>query len=290
MSIDPSTQFPGQIAVPSAAYPLGSAQDITTPGDGTGTPWEKVLINDIWGVLQKLLDAAGITADGNPDTVLASQYYEGLIALLGRSAPLVFANTTTLAAGTTVGGDTAVFVIGQALKIQVTGGLVRNFVVVAASTSPNIALTGGLYAEEVYISAAVSGSFAAEVQTPFADVLSAKTWEYSKVGDIVTLNIPTGHVVQSTANDFFEVSPPTSTGVWPAAILPSSDRYIPLLVSPEGASADLRMGFLIFGSGVSSNMVGSISDASGTMAASGWGFNSVTSKGILGQTFSYSVS
>jgi hypothetical protein len=49
-------------------------------------------VNDLYGLQQKLLDAAGITASGTPDTVLASQYYEairrtagfpGLIVALG---------------------------------------------------------------------------------------------------------------------------------------------------------------------------------------------------------------
>lgn len=78
MAIKPEDEFVGKINAGDANYPQGFARDINSSGDGTGTPWKASLLNDIWGFLQKLLDNAGITPSGSPDTVIASQYIEGL--------------------------------------------------------------------------------------------------------------------------------------------------------------------------------------------------------------------
>ncbi len=69
MAIVPDTAFPGKTAGTNANYPQGEAQDVTAPGDGTGTPWRALLVNDFWGFLQKLLFDSGITPSGSADTV-----------------------------------------------------------------------------------------------------------------------------------------------------------------------------------------------------------------------------
>lgn len=81
MSINPSTQYPGKVA-PDANYPYGKAQNITSPGDGTGTPWEAALVNDIFGFQQFLMSKAGITPSGTPDNATTSQYFEAVWGLL----------------------------------------------------------------------------------------------------------------------------------------------------------------------------------------------------------------
>jgi hypothetical protein len=72
-------EYPGKSAPASAAYPQGAARNITAPGDGLGTPLEKEWINDLFGLQQALLAAAGLTPSGSPDTALASQYLQGII-------------------------------------------------------------------------------------------------------------------------------------------------------------------------------------------------------------------
>ncbi len=83
MAINPATLYPGKTGSPTAAYPYGLAQNITVASDGTGTPWEKVHVNDLWGFHQSLLDAAGIVPTGNPDEVGASQYLDALRLVAG---------------------------------------------------------------------------------------------------------------------------------------------------------------------------------------------------------------
>lgn len=81
MAISISEQYPGKTAGNTTNYPLGEARNVTTPGDGTGTPWEQAIVNDDQGFKQALLAAAGITPSGVPDTALVSQYLQALQAL-----------------------------------------------------------------------------------------------------------------------------------------------------------------------------------------------------------------
>lgn len=74
MAIIPSTQYPGKTAGNTADYPYGEPRNITTPGDGTGTPWEAALVKDFFGLLQSLLVEADIVPSGQPDAVGDSQY------------------------------------------------------------------------------------------------------------------------------------------------------------------------------------------------------------------------
>lgn len=78
MAISVSDQYPGKTKVPDANYPFGSAQNITTPGDGTGMPWEKAWVDDVIGLMSSILDDVGVIPNGNPDTVLVAQYRDAL--------------------------------------------------------------------------------------------------------------------------------------------------------------------------------------------------------------------
>jgi len=83
MAINPSVKYVGKITAPSVDYPYGKAQNITVPGDGTGTPWEKDLLNDIFGFQQALLDDASEVPSGIPEKVGASQYLKVLFKRSG---------------------------------------------------------------------------------------------------------------------------------------------------------------------------------------------------------------
>ncbi len=54
-----------------AAFPDTQAVNVTAPGAGDGTEFVAIMVNDIWGRAQALLDYAGLTPDGvteAPDT------------------------------------------------------------------------------------------------------------------------------------------------------------------------------------------------------------------------------
>jgi hypothetical protein len=81
MAIRPIDEYTGKVAT-DANYPDGKAQNITSPGDGTGTPWEAKLVNDIFGFQQYLTNLAGITPSGTPDNASTSQYFQAIWKLL----------------------------------------------------------------------------------------------------------------------------------------------------------------------------------------------------------------
>lgn len=80
--INPSVSYAGKTTAPDASYPYGGAQNITAPGDGTGTPWEAALVNDLFGLTQAALSAASIVPSGSPETAEASQFLDAVTALL----------------------------------------------------------------------------------------------------------------------------------------------------------------------------------------------------------------
>lgn len=82
MAINPASQYPGQITPASTDYPYGSARDVSSPGAGDGTPVQQAWVNDWFGFQQRVLQAAGITPSGNPDTAVASDVFDGLIGRL----------------------------------------------------------------------------------------------------------------------------------------------------------------------------------------------------------------
>ncbi len=93
MALQLDIEFPGQSTPADANYPYGSARNVSAPGANDGTPLVARLVNDIYGFLQRLLDEAGITPSGNPDTVVDSDYYDALAAIFNAAgiAPSVAA-------------------------------------------------------------------------------------------------------------------------------------------------------------------------------------------------------
>lgn len=105
MAINPRDEsvFDGKIDETDLTnYPYGKPRDITTPGDGTGTPWEQVGIREIWGMQQRLLTLAGITPNGNSETAQASQYVEAIQAVARGSVTTLFENESGIGNGMTV--------------------------------------------------------------------------------------------------------------------------------------------------------------------------------------------
>ena len=78
MALNPFSRYPTKVAAGTSAYPYGVPRNVTTPGDGTGTPWEEDIVKDIFGLQQELLNKAGITPSGTADAVGASQYLDGI--------------------------------------------------------------------------------------------------------------------------------------------------------------------------------------------------------------------
>lgn len=76
--INLNASFSGNSASPTTDYPYGSARNITTTGDNTGTPFVASLQNDIIGNQQYLLQEAAITPNNTPDNATTSQQFEAM--------------------------------------------------------------------------------------------------------------------------------------------------------------------------------------------------------------------
>lgn len=75
-------RYPGRVITTDPAYPYGKARDRATPGDGTGTPWQEDLANDLHGALQAIVEEGGITISGTPEAVGASDVVDGIHAII----------------------------------------------------------------------------------------------------------------------------------------------------------------------------------------------------------------
>lgn len=82
MAIVASNLYSGRVITGDSGYPSGKAQDIVNGEKGTGTPLRASWVNDQWGFLQALLDAANITPSGTPDQVGQSDYLDAIKYLL----------------------------------------------------------------------------------------------------------------------------------------------------------------------------------------------------------------
>lgn len=81
MSISLGNQYGTRANPPDADYPEGTFKDETAPGADNGTPVQEAWARDKDGAFQGILKRSGQVANGDEDTVLASQYLNGLDAL-----------------------------------------------------------------------------------------------------------------------------------------------------------------------------------------------------------------
>lgn len=126
MALKPDTNFAGKINPATAAYPYGSARNVTTQDDGTGTPFIDLLINDNFGWQQALLDEAGIVPSGSPDSKTTSQYMQAFKKVLAFSGQLVFNSTAdfstgTLANGVVLSDDEVTYLLDNELTVKTNG-------------------------------------------------------------------------------------------------------------------------------------------------------------------------
>lgn len=118
MALIIENKYPGKSNAADANYPFGSARNITTPGDGTGTPLEQAWVNDLFGFQQALLGSGGVTPSGNVDTVLSSDYLDALLNVIAVQVGALTGDTlgvkTTNDAATNTTNMTAAQTLAQA--------------------------------------------------------------------------------------------------------------------------------------------------------------------------------
>lgn len=86
MAVQPAIRYPANSIPGDSAYPFGSAKNSSAPGAKNGYPWEKDQINDWQAYFQGLLSRGDISPSDVVDTVLISDYLNGLDIAIGKKA------------------------------------------------------------------------------------------------------------------------------------------------------------------------------------------------------------
>jgi hypothetical protein len=78
---DLSNTYPSRANAPDGNYSRGSTRNDSTGTAADGTPYDELLLNDIWGAISAVIVAGGVSPSGNPDTDVVSDFYDALAAL-----------------------------------------------------------------------------------------------------------------------------------------------------------------------------------------------------------------
>lgn len=80
MAINLFNKYGSRANPPSIDYPQGSVKNRSAPDVKDGTPLDADWANDHQGFFQSILSYFGVTANGTPDKVGASQYFDALMS------------------------------------------------------------------------------------------------------------------------------------------------------------------------------------------------------------------
>lgn len=90
MAINLDERYPGRANPKTLSYPQGSFKNRTSPTSKDGTYLEADWANDQLAFFQSLIKDAGMTANGQVDTVEASQYFDALIQVISNRFPRIY--------------------------------------------------------------------------------------------------------------------------------------------------------------------------------------------------------
>lgn len=93
MALNLDERYPGRANGKTLAYPQGSFKNRTSPNSQDGTYLEQDWANDWAAFFQSLIAEAGFTANGDVDTVGASQYFDALIETVRSTSLPIYATT-----------------------------------------------------------------------------------------------------------------------------------------------------------------------------------------------------
>jgi hypothetical protein len=132
-----TSRYPTKSQADALNYALaGKARDVTSSGDGTGTPLEKDWMNDLFGWQQALMAQAGLAPNGNVETQIASQLL---------SAVQIVSQQRIYAAyqfGTTAVANNALFPILALMSQNGSFNLTANVVTFPAAGKYRVAVSG----------------------------------------------------------------------------------------------------------------------------------------------------
>lgn len=156
MALKRNERYPGRFSNPTTSHPQGGFKNRSAPSAQDGSYLEQDWANDWDGFFGRLLTVAGITANGNVDTALSSQYYDALsAAMTGRLVNIqIFTSsgTYTPSPGTKKiiieavgggGGGGGVPVTTSGQSAVATGGMSGDYVRTPPLTAQTLSVTVG---------------------------------------------------------------------------------------------------------------------------------------------------
>lgn len=119
MALKLNERYPGRFNSPTTQYPQGSFKNRTAPGAKDGSYLEQDWANDKLAFYSSLLSGANITANGNVDTVGASQHYDALLLNTQRG---VIGTSRNAKMSVTAASATATFTADELIVQTALGG------------------------------------------------------------------------------------------------------------------------------------------------------------------------
>ena len=118
MALDFDATYTPRSNAADADYPFGSFKNRVTPL--TGTPFDEDWANDWLGFTQKLLDFGNITPSGVPDTILASDFFDGMVKRINQLSQYLV--DSGAADAYVVSGDPAytAYFAGMKIRVKIT--------------------------------------------------------------------------------------------------------------------------------------------------------------------------
>ena len=99
MALQRDAKYSGRFDAATTEQPQGAFKNRTSTTSKDGSYLEKDWLNDWSGFFSSLLDAAGVSADGNVDEVGASQYYNAMKSVIDGTTSLAASGYQTLPSG-----------------------------------------------------------------------------------------------------------------------------------------------------------------------------------------------
>ena len=117
MALNINDRYPAETATPTPQYPYGAFRDRSSPTATDGTKLQEDWSNDFFALHWALLKNAGMTPNGEADTVESSQYFDALIEVIKKNSQKLELSNATNGARTTVAASEKA--VGDLNKLKV---------------------------------------------------------------------------------------------------------------------------------------------------------------------------
>ncbi len=147
MTIKRNERYPGRFSNPTTEHPLGAFKNRTSPDARDGSFLEQDWANDWDGFFSSLISVAGVTPNGQVDSVGNSQYYNALVTAVKSFLGTAATRNVGATSGSTQIPDMSSF-LSQKTDTgyqRLPGGLIIQWGTINTTSTPNNASGGPYY-------------------------------------------------------------------------------------------------------------------------------------------------